>query len=399
LVNFIGKDNIPFHAVIFPAMTMGQNQPYKLVDELPANEFYNLEGRQFSKSDGWYIDLEKFFQSYTPDQIRYAIAANAPETSDSEFTWKDFQQRCNIDLLGKFGNLVNRVLVFAKNNCASKVPPQGDLQDGDRLFLDEVRNVVDQIRSSYATFKVRRASQLIMELAQLGNVYFDGKRPWQAAKEPHLKASMETTISCCLECLKALALVAYPIMPGTAEKLWQMLGCTNIIQDLGWDGVMSHSLVTGQALREPEILFRKVENEQIEQEIANMQNMVQPEVTANPVQVKLSYEPLKDSVDITLVQQLDLRVGTVLSAEPVPKSKKLLKLQVDLGFEKRTIVSGISQYYTQEQITGKKVIVVANLKPATLMGVESQGMILAGHMGNELEVAAIQNLPNGSTVT
>lgn len=399
LVNFIGKDNIPFHAVIFPAMTMGQNQPYKLVDELPANEFYNLEGRQFSKSDGWYIELEKFFQNYTADQIRYAIAASAPETSDAEFTWKDFQQRCNTDLLGKFGNLANRVLVFAKNNCAGKVPPMINPQDIDRQFLEGIKNIVEQGRDSYATFRVRRASQLMMELAQLGNVYFDAKRPWQALKNPDLKESMEMTIACCLECLKALALVAYPIIPGTATKLWQMISCTTNIEDLGWDGVMTHSLLPGQALREPEILFRKIENEQIEQEIAHMQNMAQPQTPSITPQVEVSYEPLKSPVDIALVQQLDLRVGTVLSAEPVPKSKKLLKLQVDLGFEKRTIVSGISQYYTPEQITGKKVVVVANLRPATLMGVESQGMILAGHMGNELEIASIQSLPNGSTVT
>jgi methionyl-tRNA synthetase len=162
---------------------------------------------------------------------------------------------------------------------------------------------------------------------------------------------------------------------------------------------MALQLQPGQILPEPEVLFSKIENEQIEQEIANMHERGQPQEPATALQVEPSYEPLKSAVEIDLVQQLDLRVGTVLSAEPVPKSKKLLKLQVDLGFEKRTIVSGISQYYSAEQITGKKVIVVANLKPATLMGVESQGMILAGHMGNELEVASIQNLPNGSAVT
>lgn len=397
LVNFIGKDNIPFHAVIFPAMTMGQNQPYKLVDELPANEFYNLEGRQFSKSDGWYIDLDRFFQSYSADQIRYAIAANAPETSDAEFTWKDFQLRCNTDLLGKFGNLVNRVLVFAKNNCAGQVPSRGSLEAIDQQFLADINHIVEQARASYDAFKVRRASQLVMELAQLGNVYFDAKRPWQAAKQPETRHDMETTIACCLECLKALALIAYPIIPATAVKVWRMLGCPADFESSGWDAVMAHNLAPGQALGEPEILFRKVENEQIEQEIAHMETMAKPQASAMPAEH--AYVPLKTAIDIDLVQQLDLRVGTVLSAEPVPKSKKLLKLQVDLGFETRTIVSGISQYYTPEQISGKKVIVVANLKPATLMGVESQGMLLAGHMGNDLEIASIQNLPNGSVVS
>lgn len=267
LVNFLGKDNLPFHAVIFPAMTMGQNQPYKLVDELPANEFYNLEGRQFSKSDGWYIDLDTFFQTYTTDQIRYTIAANAPETSDSEFTWRDFQLRCNTDLLGKFGNLVNRVLVFAKNNCQSQVPPQLSLQAVDDHFMRDIQSIVEQAKASYGAFRLRRASQLVMELAQLGNVYFDSKKPWQDAKQPETRQSMETTIACCLDCLKALALIARPIIPDTAEKVWHMLGYEESMETLGWDKVMKDSIPTGQKMKDPQILFKRVEDEQIKKEV------------------------------------------------------------------------------------------------------------------------------------
>lgn len=413
LVNFIGKDNIPFHAVIFPAMTMGQNQPYKLVDELPANEFYNLEGRQFSKSEGWYIDLEKFFQSYTTDQIRYTIAANAPETSDSEFTWKDFQLRCNTDLVGKFGNLVNRVLVFAKNNCGGVVPPKHTLQPVDERFLSDIKQIVEQAKGAYAGFKVRKASQLIMELAQLGNVYFDGKRPWQDAKLPERREAMETTIACCSECLKALALIAAPIMPEASAKVWRMLGYEVALDQLGWEEVMAQTIPEGQKFKDPNILFVKIEDEQIEKEIAalnemSQQKMATPAVVHGTVnegapigqtQASVPYTPQKELIDIGDVQKLDLRIGTVLDAVNVPKSKKLLKLEVDLGYEKRTIVSGISQQYTPEQMIGKKVVVVANLKPAVLMGIQSQGMLLCGSWDTSLELLSVQNLPNGSVVS
>ncbi|MEI8365668.1 MAG: methionine--tRNA ligase [Parachlamydiaceae bacterium] len=398
LVHFIGKDNIPFHAVIFPAMTMGQNQPYKLVDELPANEFYNLEGRQFSKSDGWTIDLEEFFKSYTTDQIRYTIAANAPETSDSEFTWKDFQSRCNVELLGKYGNLVNRVLVFAKNNCGGKVPRRNTLQSIDQQFLADIHKVADQAKECYATFKIRRASQLVMELAQLGNVYFDAKRPWQDAKQQETRESLETTIACCLECLKTLALISFPIIPTTADVVWKMLGCRTSLEMLGWERVMSESLPVDQQLEEPKILFNRIEDVQIEGEIAKLKALAQKHAKAIPSAVT-THVPLKESIGIEDVSKLDLRVGTVKSAVSVPKSKKLLQLEVDLGFEMRTIVAGIGQSYSPEQIIGKKVVVVANLKPATLMGVQSQGMVLAGNSGGVLEVAGIHNLPNGSVVS
>lgn len=396
LVNFIGKDNIPFHAVIFPAMTMGQNQPYKLVDELPANEFYNLEGRQFSKSEGWTIDLESFFKSYTTDQIRYTIAANAPETADSEFTWRDFQLRCNTDLLGKFGNLVNRVLVFAKNNCQSKVPSQHTLQAIDSQFLDEIQKIVEQAKNAYETFKIRRASQLVMELAQLGNVYFDAKRPWLDAKQPETRKTMETTIACCLECLKSLALIANPLIPDSSAKVWQMLGFDESLEHRGWAAIVANPIPEGQSLKDPQILFKRVEDEQIESEVAALKKMAEAHSKAEQ---PAAYIPLKEAIPIDDVRKLDLRVGTVIGCEKVAKSKKLLKLEIDLGFEKRTIVSGISQSYSPEEILGKKVIVVANLKPATLMGIQSQGMVLCASWDSSLEAVSIQSLPNGSEVS
>ena len=395
LIHFIGKDNIPFHAVMFPATIMGQNQPFKLVDELPANEFLTLEGRQFSKSDGWYIDLEDFFTRYSADQIRYVIAANAPETGDSEFTWKDFQIRCNTELLGKYGNLVNRVLVFAKNNCAEKVSAAHALAPIDREFLENVRQLADQAATSYENFKLRRATQIIMELAQLGNVYFDSKRPWQDAKNPEMRAAMETTISCCIECLKVLALISFPVIPETAGKVWHLLGYETELKGAAWNEVLQTSVPAGQKLNEPKILFTKIEDEQIASELDKLYNLAKQHAAPKTP----DYAPLSALVDIDEFRKVDLRVGVILKAISVPKSKKLLQLEVDLGFEKRTIVSGISQHYKPEEIVGKKVIVVANLKPATLMGIQSQGMILAGSWDTHLKLLQAEDLPPGSIIS
>lgn len=273
LVQFVGKDNIPFHAVFFPAMTMGQNQPYKLVDELPANEFYNLEGKQFSKSDNWYIDLDTFFQQFTPDQIRYAIASNAPEAQDSEFTWKDFQARCNSELLGKYGNLVNRTLVFAQNNCEAKIPELKHLHDHDLEFLAKVKQLVHDADEAYSKFRLRRASQVIMELAQLGNTYFDGKKPWVAARSAMTHQDMANTIGCSMLCLKALALISSPIIPATADKVWHMLGFDAPLEHFKWDEVLNAELPAGKKLPAPQILFTRVEDTVIAAELQKLQQV------------------------------------------------------------------------------------------------------------------------------
>jgi methionyl-tRNA synthetase len=403
LVQFIGKDNIPFHASIFPAMIMGQNQPYKLVDELPANEFYNLEGRQFSKSDGWFIDLEDFFQKYTSDQIRYAIASNAPETSDSEFNWKDFQNRCNADLLGKYGNLVNRVLVFVRNQCEGVAPFQGELETIDQHFLQNIQQLVQQTAESYQQFKLRRASQLIMELAQLGNIYFDSKHPWKDAKHKETHGRMRTTLACCLECLKNLALVSFPIIPETAEKVWKMLGYQDTILERGWRKIISEKIPEGQQIPVPSILFQKIENSQIEEEIQKLQQLAASTKNKgglSPAVVPVSPIPsLKPSITIEDVRKLDLRIGIIRQAEPIPKSKKLLRLHVDIGLEQRTIVAGIGESYRGEDLIGRPVVVVANLKPATLMGVQSEGMLLAAKEQGRLELILVENSGPGSEVS
>jgi methionyl-tRNA synthetase len=269
-VQFVGKDNIPFHAVFFPAMQMGQNVRYKIVDELPANEFLNLEGRQFSKSEGWTIDLDRFFNNFSADQIRYTIAANAPETQDSEFTWADFQSRCNAELLGKYGNLANRVLVFAQNQCQGKVPSQAP----DADFLSKIRALASEIEKAYAGFHLRRACSLIMELAQEGNVYFDGKKPWALAKNEATRPEMETVVASCLECIKILALASFPIIPEAAEKLWGLLGFTSRLSDQKWDHVVMGKISAGQNLPKPEVLFKRVEDGIIQQELDALKSLV-----------------------------------------------------------------------------------------------------------------------------
>ncbi|QVL57228.1 MAG: methionine--tRNA ligase [Simkaniaceae bacterium] len=378
LVNFIGKDNIPFHAIFFPAMTMGQDEPYKTVDELPANEFYNLEGKQFSKSAGWYIDLDDFFKNFSADQIRYAIAANAPETQDSEFSWKDFQMRCNSELLGKYGNLINRVLVFTQNKCDGVMPPYGDLKHEDESFLEKIDALTKAIHQAYSHFHLRKATQLIMEIAQEGNVYFDGKKPWKDAQ------GMGTTIACCLRALNALALVSFPIIPETAEKVWKLLGNETSLKDQNWEAVLEAGIPQNRTFPKPEVLFPKVEDSVIEKKLEALK-----EAAGN----------LKDQITFDTFQKLDIRVAEILSVEEVPKSDKLYKIEVNLGFEKRTVVSGIRRAYPDSQaLIGKKVAFVANLKPAKLMGVESQGMILAAGNDDSLEIVEIQEAPLGSPI-
>lgn len=277
LVNFIGKDNIPFHAIFFPAMCMGQNTPYKLVDDIPANEFLNLEGRQFSKSSGWTIDLEEFLQEFSEDQIRYYLAANAPENSDAEFSWKEFQLKCNTELVGKFGNLVNRTFVFAQKNCGLKVPTPGLFEETDQKFLQELKRLSLDARRCFEKYQLRKTTQIFMEIAQLGNGYFDNKKPWIDAKDLSLHSRMKTTIYCLLECLKYLSLIAYPIIPKTAEKLFSMLGYKEPILDFGFHG-LTHPIQAERSLELPEILFKKVEDETIQEKINELYSHLKSKV-------------------------------------------------------------------------------------------------------------------------
>lgn len=393
LVHFIGKDNIPFHTVFFPAMIMGQNDPFILPSEVPANEFFMLEGRQFSKSDGWYIDLDDFFTKYTPDQIRYYLAANAPETADSEFTWKDFQLKCNSELLGKFGNFINRTLVFIKNNLGSHVLHTKALSKEDEKFLSDIKEQVLKADEAYSNFQLRKASQIIMDLSQIGNIYFDHKKPWISIKDPKQKDEVIATMSSCLECIKALALISSPIMPAISQEIWNLLGYKTDLSSQSWDEVCQKHIPDKQKLLEPKILFRKIEDAEIEDEIAKLKKSIQTKKEEKPL-----FEKLKNQIDFSEFEKLDLRVGEIISAEKIEKSHKLIKLLVDVGFEKRQIVAGIASSYTPQDLIGKKVVVVVNLKPAKILGIESQGMVLAAK-DDQLEIPLLHKLKPGSVVS
>lgn len=377
-VQFIGKDNIVFHAVIFPAMIMGQDYPYKLVDELPANEFLNLEGKKFSKSSGWYIDLADFMTRYPVDVIRYTLAANAPENQDSEFTFKDFQMRVNTELVGKFGNFIHRTLTFVWDRMDRTVPKCHALSDLDNEFLANIEAIAIEAKEAYSKFQLRKASSCIMTLSALANVYFDHKKPWILLRNKEALNELETTIACCLKAIKVLGLIAEPIMPGTCEKIFAMINCSQT----NWDDCMKEEIEAGKQIKEPHTLFGKIEDSQIAEEVAKLEPAVHT----------------KSEIGFEDFEKVDIRVGQILTAESVPKSSKLLKLEVDFGFEKRTIISGIAKHYQPEALQGKKVMAIVNFKPAKIMGIESRGMILSASDGTILELPLLASAPLGSEI-
>lgn len=387
-VQFIGKDNIVFHAVIFPAMIMGQDLPYKIVDELPANEFLNLEGKKFSKSSGWYIDLADFLTRYPAEVIRYTIAANAPESQDSEFTFKDFQMRVNTELVGKFGNFIHRTLTFIWDRMDRAIPKCHDLSEIDKEFLVNIEAIVIDAKHSYEKFRLRKAAACIMELSALANVYFDQKKPWALLKDKEKIAELETALYCSLQAIKSLSLISFPIMPETAEKIRKLLGFTTSLESIAWNIAMKEELEAGKNILEPHTLFTKIEDAQIVTELAKLQESV-PARAPTPVKSEVTFDDF---------EKLDIRVGQILSAEPVPKSNKLLKLEIDFGFEKRTIVSGIAKHYAPESLLNKKVMAILNFKPVKLMGVESRGMVLSASDGAIMELPALANAPLGSEI-
>lgn len=352
-VQFIGKDNIPFHAVFFPGMILGQDKPYKTVDELPANEFLNLEGKQFSKSDGWTIDLAEMIENYGADKIRFATAATAPETSDSEFTWKGFQQICNGDLVGKLGNFAHRTLTFCAKWSEGKVPP-ADLRPEDRAFLEDVAKTKASVANSFDNHRLRSACGEIMQMCSKCNVYFDTQKPWVLAKDPQMRPAMLCVLRGCLEALEMIATALSPICPTSAQRLWTLIGQRGEIES--WDP--HKSLQAGDTLPPPTPLFTKIEDSMIEKELAKL-------IQNN----EISFD------DFT---KIELVVGKIIEAEKVAKSDKLLRLIIDMGQTKRQVVSGIAKYYSAEDVIGKHVVVVANLKKAKLMGIESEGMVICG---------------------
>jgi len=367
LVHFIGKDNIPFHVVVFPAMLYGVKEGYILPANVPANEFYNLEGGKFSTSGGWFIPLEKFFSEYSSDAARYALISNAPETRDSEFTWRYFQAKVNNDLADNLGNLAARVVRFAERYMEGRIPArEAEPTPAEEELLACRAGQVEAFTAAVLAFDFRRAANLIMDLSRRANRVFDAGRPWQSRKEEPARAA--TTISICAEALRTLAFLCTPVMPRTGAGIWRMLGLPGSPAEAGFTAAATEAFTRGGKEVEAAILFQKIPDERIEAEEAAMQERMRQAA---------GVEPLKEEIGFDDFARLDLRVGQILGASAHPKADRLLVLQVDIGLEERTILAGVAGQFEPEELVGRKIVVAANLAPKKLRGIESRGMLLA----------------------
>ncbi len=407
LVHFVGKDNIVFHCIIFPVMLRLNGNI--LPENVPANEFMNLEGDKMSTSRGWSIEMDDYINDWVKpengggqmaDALRYYLTAIAPETKDSEFTWKGFHQSYKSELSDILGNFVNRTFVLMHKLCVGKVPVfHNDLID------EKDKNIITAIAAKKATveayleeYKFRDALFEVIDLARLGNRYMQEKEPWIVAKQvdengkPTLAAqqAIDNCLHICLQLTANLTILLHPFLPFTAKKLMHMMKVTNRI--LEWKNAGSMKLLSvGYSLREPQLLFRKIENEEIDVQLeklkaksVKMNPIQEPTNESNAVEVKSTHTPVKSEIVFDDFAKIDLRVGTIVAAEKVEKADKLLKLQVDLGFETRTIVSGIALHFKPEEIVGKQVTVVCNLAPRKMRGIESNGMILMAEDNGKL---------------
>jgi methionyl-tRNA synthetase len=397
LIHFIGKDNIVFHCIIFPVML--QLHGNILPDNVPANEFLNLEGDKMSTSRNWKLDMQDYIDDFIKapggsesmaDVLRYYLTQIAPETKDSEFTWKGFQDANNSELVSIFGNFINRSLVLMHKLCKGKVPPLHveALTDTDRAMLESFSNARTSIENNLEQFKFREALFEVMAFARSGNQYLQKKEPWIFAKQldaagqvaPEAQANIDNTLHISLQLCANLAIFIHPFLPFTASKICYLLKVVDKM--LLWENAGKTKLLsTGYSLRAPELLFRKIEDEEIALQLTKLQSNERMDTTTNLGAEEITpdapqYAPVKDSIVYDDFAKLDLRNGKIIAAEKVEKADKLLKLTVDLGFETRTIVSGIAQHFQPEAIIGKQVSVVVNLLPRKMRGIESNGMIL-----------------------
>ncbi len=372
LLHFIGKDNIVFHCIIFPAMLKAEGS-YILPDNVPANEFLNLEGNKLSTSKNWAVWLHEYLVDFPEKQdvLRYALTANAPETKDNDFTWKDFQARNNNELVAILGNFINRVIVLTNKYYSGVVPPSNSLLQIDEDTLAAVKAYPNVIASSIERYRFREASQELMNLARLGNKYLADEEPWKVIKQD--EARVETIMYVALQIASALAVLSEPFLPFTSAKLNGILNVnTNTVENT-WEGVSEgrELLPSGHNIGKAELLFSKIEDKDIQIQLDKLEASKKANEAANRV-----IEPQKETIAFEDFTKLDIRVGTILEAEKMPKAKKLLVLKVDTGIDVRTIVSGIAESFTAEEVLGKKVTVLVNLAPRALRGVESEGMIL-----------------------
>ena len=369
LVHFIGKDNIVFHCIIFPCILKAAGD-YILPENIPANEFLNLEGNKISTSKNWAVWLHEYLEEFPgqEDVLRYVLTANAPETKDNDFTWKDFQARNNNELVAIFGNFINRVSVLTQKYYGGSVPARKNPTQEDADALKKMKAFPAIIGDSIERFRFREASQELMNLARLGNKYLADQEPWKIIKiDP---ARVETIMNIALQIAATLATASEPFLPHSAQKLRTILNITNPTE---WNAVATTEdlLVAGHVIGSQELLFAKVEDSSIQKQLDRLEDTKKNNEEAN-----FEHTPVKENISFDQFNAMDLRTGTVIEAEKIKKTKKLLNLKVDLGFEIRTIVSGIAESYTPEEMIGKKVTVLANLGSRTIKGVESQGMLL-----------------------
>ena len=408
LVHFIGKDNIVFHCIIFPSMLKAHGG-FVLPDNVPANEFLNIEGQKVSTSRNWAVWVDEYLKDFPGQQdvLRYVLCANAPETKDNDFTWKDFQDRNNSELVAIFGNFVNRTFVLMHKLCNGKVPPLHTdiIDDTDKKMIEEFDVTKSKIENLLEQYKFRDALYEVIDLARKGNKYLQVKEPWKASPNPSKGVALQNSndnlgtqniegsqnpplegreanncIHICLQLCANLSIFINPFLPFTAKKMINMMKVVDKMLD--WQNAGKSKLLSvGYSLRAPELLFRKIEDEEINFQIEKLKkglidslNKLQTTVDQNKEENKM--EVIKPEIVFDDFSKIDLRVGTILSAEKVEKADKLLRLEIDLGFEKRTIVSGIALHFKPEEIINKQVVVVANLAPRKMKGIESNGMIL-----------------------
>ncbi|MGE4585788.1 MAG: methionine--tRNA ligase [Mangrovibacterium sp.] len=367
MIHFIGKDNIVFHCIIFPAMLKAEGS-YILPDNVPANEFLNLEGDKISTSRNWAVWLHEYLDEFPgkEDVLKYVLTANAPETKDNDFTWKDFQARNNNELVAILGNFVNRALVLTQKYYGGKVPDAGVLNDVDQQTLKEITNLKADVEKSLDSYRFREALKLAMDLARLGNKYLADEEPWKVVKTDPER--VKTVMNVSLQITASLTIMLEPFLPFSMEKLrgflnfgkqdWSALGQTNL-------------LPAGHQINKPELLFEKIEDAVIEAQVQKLLTAKKANETA-----EAQANPAKESCTFDDFMKMDIRTATILEAEVVPKTKKLMKLKIDTGIDKRTIVSGIAEQYKPGDIIGKQVAVLVNLEPRVLKGIESKGMIL-----------------------
>ena len=367
LVHFIGKDNIVFHCIIFPVILKAEGS-YILPENVPANEFLNLEGDKISTSRNWAVWLHEYLEEFPgkEDVLKYVLTANAPETKDNDFTWKDFQTRNNNELVAVLGNFVNRALVLTQKYYSGKVPEAGELTQADQLALAEISVIKAEVEKSIGQYRFREALKFAMDLARLGNKYLADAEPWIVVKTDPER--VKTIMYVSLQITANLTIIFAPFLPFSMDKLRGFLN----MDELNWSNLGRTDLLPGgHQVNTPELLFEKIEDEVIEKQV----NKLLATKKANEV-ANAQVSPAKENCTFDDFNKMDIRTGTILEAERIPKTKKLLKLTIDTGIDKRTVVSGIAEYYNPEEIIGQQVSILVNLEPKELKGIQSQGMIL-----------------------